>query len=517
MEREQRVDRRGEVQDPLQAVDDVAHLAHVLRRRRPAEAGGHALGEEAAQRRAGAQPVGVAEVAGVDEAVERGDDRRLAWGSPCRPPRRRGGRARGAATSRPAWPAARRGPARRSRRRRRRPRSRPAAAWDLLPCAGRLQALDRQAVRAATPGAAPAAARARRPAARSGPWAGGRPRPSPGGRALGARSRRTSRRSRTTAGRGRRGAPRPPASGRRGARRRAPDGRARCRPAPTPRPAPRARPPPAARSCAGRPRPAPPPGRPAPASMSPVRCCATAGVALGGLAPDGRLQHVALAVGVAGEVGEHVADGPAGEERRSTDLGVLQGVEVGEEPLVGRRAALDGVVELPPGPVRPGRSCVPVVHAGDRTVGSGSWLDPPRSSSSTPATGRASRSAAFGVMGRGWARGWRVGVVQFVKSGQWKTGEQKLADHLGVEWHALGDGFTWESTDLDETEADGPPRLEGGRRHAGLGRLRPADPRRDHLHHDVRLGAGGRGRRRHRRAVARTPTWCAPGGTRPPS
>ena len=75
VQREQRVDRRGEVQDPLQAVDDVAQLAHVLRLRRPAEAGGHALGEEAAQRRGAAEPVGVAEVAGVDEAVERGDDR----------------------------------------------------------------------------------------------------------------------------------------------------------------------------------------------------------------------------------------------------------------------------------------------------------------------------------------------------------------------------------------------------------------------------------------------------------
>jgi len=67
--------------------------------------------------------------------------------------------------------------------------------------------------------------------------------------------------------------------------------------------------------------------------------------------------------------------------------------------------------------------------------------------------GKGKSSAAFGVMGRGWARGWTVGVVQFVKSGKWKTGERKLADHLGIEWHTLGDGFTWESTDLDETAA----------------------------------------------------------------
>ncbi|MDP9007048.1 MAG: cob(I)yrinic acid a,c-diamide adenosyltransferase [Actinomycetota bacterium] len=69
--------------------------------------------------------------------------------------------------------------------------------------------------------------------------------------------------------------------------------------------------------------------------------------------------------------------------------------------------------------------------------------------------GKGKSSSAFGVMARGWARGWRVGVIQFVKGGQWKTGERKLADHLGIEWHTLGDGFTWESTDLDETVAKG--------------------------------------------------------------
>ena len=65
--------------------------------------------------------------------------------------------------------------------------------------------------------------------------------------------------------------------------------------------------------------------------------------------------------------------------------------------------------------------------------------------------GKGKSSAAFGVMARGWARGWRVGVIQFVKGGKWKTGERKLADHLGIEWHTLGDGFTWESSDLERT------------------------------------------------------------------
>jgi cob(I)alamin adenosyltransferase len=67
--------------------------------------------------------------------------------------------------------------------------------------------------------------------------------------------------------------------------------------------------------------------------------------------------------------------------------------------------------------------------------------------------GKGKSSAAFGVMGRGWARGWRVGVVQFMKGGKWNAGERKLADHLGVDWWTLGDGFTWESDDLDESAA----------------------------------------------------------------
>src|SRR5438552_6728594 len=77
--------------------------------------------------------------------------------------------------------------------------------------------------------------------------------------------------------------------------------------------------------------------------------------------------------------------------------------------------------------------------------------------------GKGVPSAALRGMGRGWARGWRVGVVQFMKGGKWKTGERKLADHLGIEWHTLGDGFTWESTDLDETAAKGRHAFEVAR------------------------------------------------------
>ncbi len=65
--------------------------------------------------------------------------------------------------------------------------------------------------------------------------------------------------------------------------------------------------------------------------------------------------------------------------------------------------------------------------------------------------GKGKSSAAMGVMVRGWARNWRVCVVQFVKGGGWKVGERKLAAELGIEFHTLGDGFTWESADLAAT------------------------------------------------------------------
>jgi cob(I)alamin adenosyltransferase len=63
--------------------------------------------------------------------------------------------------------------------------------------------------------------------------------------------------------------------------------------------------------------------------------------------------------------------------------------------------------------------------------------------------GKGKSTAAFGVMVRGIARGWSVAVVQFVKSGKWQVGEEQLGRRLGVDWLAVGDGFTWDSDDLD--------------------------------------------------------------------
>jgi cob(I)alamin adenosyltransferase len=65
--------------------------------------------------------------------------------------------------------------------------------------------------------------------------------------------------------------------------------------------------------------------------------------------------------------------------------------------------------------------------------------------------GKGKSSSAFGVMLRAVARNWSVIVVQFIKSDKWQTGEKKMAEQLGVVWITGGDGFTWESDDMEAT------------------------------------------------------------------
>jgi cob(I)alamin adenosyltransferase len=67
--------------------------------------------------------------------------------------------------------------------------------------------------------------------------------------------------------------------------------------------------------------------------------------------------------------------------------------------------------------------------------------------------GKGKSSSAFGMMVRGVARGWNVAVVQFIKSGDWNTGEEKIGRQLGVDWFAFGEGFTWDSDDLTNDRA----------------------------------------------------------------
>jgi cob(I)alamin adenosyltransferase len=67
--------------------------------------------------------------------------------------------------------------------------------------------------------------------------------------------------------------------------------------------------------------------------------------------------------------------------------------------------------------------------------------------------GKGKSTAAFGTALRAVARGWKVCVIQFVKSDRWKVGERDAAKRLGIEWWTIGDGFTWDSTDMDRSEA----------------------------------------------------------------
>jgi cob(I)alamin adenosyltransferase len=70
--------------------------------------------------------------------------------------------------------------------------------------------------------------------------------------------------------------------------------------------------------------------------------------------------------------------------------------------------------------------------------------------------GKGKSTAAFGMVLRAWARGYRVGVYQFMKSGRWKVGEEKAARALGaigpgIVWEKMGDGWTWTSRDLEQS------------------------------------------------------------------
>jgi cob(I)alamin adenosyltransferase len=67
--------------------------------------------------------------------------------------------------------------------------------------------------------------------------------------------------------------------------------------------------------------------------------------------------------------------------------------------------------------------------------------------------GKGKTTAALGTVLRAWGRGLRCCVIQFIKHEKGKWGEVKAAKRIGIEWHQMGDGFTWDSKDLDETAA----------------------------------------------------------------
>ncbi len=68
--------------------------------------------------------------------------------------------------------------------------------------------------------------------------------------------------------------------------------------------------------------------------------------------------------------------------------------------------------------------------------------------------GKGKTTAALGLVLRTLSHGEQVAVVQFIKGG-WQPGEAKALELFGdaLHWHALGEGFTWETQDRERDRA----------------------------------------------------------------
>jgi len=64
--------------------------------------------------------------------------------------------------------------------------------------------------------------------------------------------------------------------------------------------------------------------------------------------------------------------------------------------------------------------------------------------------GKGKSSSAFGMLARALGHGMKVGVAQFIK-GRSDTGEESFFTQFpDVTWHVLGEGFTWDTQNLDK-------------------------------------------------------------------
>lgn len=65
--------------------------------------------------------------------------------------------------------------------------------------------------------------------------------------------------------------------------------------------------------------------------------------------------------------------------------------------------------------------------------------------------GKGKSSSGFGMVARALGHNMKVGVVQFIK-GAFSTGEEKFFRRFpeDVDYHVVGDGFTWETQNLEQ-------------------------------------------------------------------
>ncbi len=64
--------------------------------------------------------------------------------------------------------------------------------------------------------------------------------------------------------------------------------------------------------------------------------------------------------------------------------------------------------------------------------------------------GKGKSSSAFGMLARVLGHGMKAGVAQFIK-GRSDTGEEAFFSQFSdVSWHVLGEGFTWDTQNLDK-------------------------------------------------------------------
>ena len=64
--------------------------------------------------------------------------------------------------------------------------------------------------------------------------------------------------------------------------------------------------------------------------------------------------------------------------------------------------------------------------------------------------GKGKSSSAFGMIGRSLGHGMKVGVCQFLKSRTDTWEEAFFSRDPLVEWHVLGDGFTWDTQNREQ-------------------------------------------------------------------